>query len=212
MKCIATQALSLVPLAVVLALTGCSTTQFTGTWKAPDATLKQIEPGAKVGALVIYPKAAVARSAEDALAAALTRRGVVGIPAYTLPGATNPSSEAEAKSAFAGSGAVAVVVLRGVEVRSREVFNDPSVADPMVDPASRAFWGGYYSRNWTTATDPDYLKTAKLVSVETMVFDLKSNKPVWSGRSRTVEPVQLDTFIQEIVDQAAKEMKKDGLL
>ncbi|MCU0787332.1 MAG: hypothetical protein MUC91_03960 [Verrucomicrobia bacterium] len=209
MKSIVTQALSV---ATLLALTGCSTTQFTSTWKAPDATLQPIEPGAKVGALVLYPKVAVEHSAEDALAAALTQRGVVGIPAYTLLGDTNPTSEAEAKAAFAGAGAVAVVVMRGVEVRNQEVFNNPSVADPVVDPASRAFWGGYYSRNWTTATDPDYLKTARLVSVETMVFDLKSNKLVWSGRSQTVEPGQLDTFIQEVVAQAAKEMRKDGLL
>jgi hypothetical protein len=61
-------------------------------------------------------------------------------------------------------------------------------------------------------SDPGYLKTAKLVSVETLVFDLKLNKLVWSGRSQTVEPGQLETFIQQIVGEAAKKMKQDGLL
>ena len=212
MKQIMIRTLSLASLVAVLALTGCSTTQFTSTYKAPDATLKQIEPGAKVGALVFYPDVAVEHSAEDALAAALTQRGVVGIPAYTLLGDTNPANEQEAKAAFAGSGAVAVVVMRGVEVRNQEVFSAPSVSGPIENPASRGFWGGYYSYNWNTVSDPGYLKTAKLVSVETLVFDLKSNKLVWSGRSQTVEPGQLETFIQQIVGEAAKKMKKDGLL
>jgi hypothetical protein len=212
MKHTLTQFLNGAVLAALLALTGCSTTQFTHTWKAPDANLKHIAPGSKVGALVIYPVVTVERSAEDALAAALTQRGVDGIPAYTLLGDTNPTNEDAAKASFTKAGAEAVVVMRGVEVKNQEVFRAPTVSGPYSDPASSAFWGGYYGINWNAVSDPGYLKTAKLVSVETMVFDLQSNKLIWSGRSQTVEPGKLEAFMQELVDEAAKAMKKDGVL
>ena len=45
----------------LLVLTGCSSTQFTTTWNAPDAQLTHIGPGAKVGALVMHPEVALER-------------------------------------------------------------------------------------------------------------------------------------------------------
>jgi hypothetical protein len=60
--------------------------------------------------------------------------------------------------------------------------------------------------------EPGYLRTSKIVSVETLVYDLKSNQLVWGGRSRTVDPGKLESFIREIVDEAAKKMRQDGVI
>ena len=190
-------------------LTGCSSTRFTTTWQAPDTQLTHIEPGATVGALVMYPEVAVQRAAEDALAAELTRRGSKGTASYTILGDIEPQNEAAARQAFAKSGAAAVVVMRGIGEQTEVDYRAPTYYNV---PTYSGFWGGYYGHSWTMVSDPGYLRTSKIVTVETLVYDLESNKLVWSGRSRTVDPSKLSSFIKEIVDEAAREMRKAGVL
>jgi hypothetical protein len=192
-----------------LILTGCSSTQFTTTWSAPDVQLTHIEPGAKVGALVMHPEVALERVVEEALAAELTKRGAVGIAAYTILGDIEPRNEEAARNAFAEAGAEAVVVMRGISEQTEMDYRAPTYYSA---PSYSGFWGGYYGYHWNTVYDPGYLRTSKVVTVETLVYDLESNELVWAGRSRTVDPSKLSTFIREIVDEVAKEMRKAGVL
>ena len=201
--------LALCASAAVLLLTGCSTTRFTTTWKAPDADLTHLLPGSKVGALVMYPQVPVRRAAEDALASELTRRGLQGVAAYAVLGETDVQNEAAVKEAFAKSGAVAVVVMRGIGTETEVDYVSPTY---QTMPANNGFWGGYYGMGWHTVMDPGYLRTSKVVTVETLVYDLKTNKLVWGGQSRTTDPAMLSSFISEVVEEAVKEMKKDGVL
>jgi len=209
MKTLRHSCLTLVGLVALLAVTGCSTTEFTTTWNAPDAQLTHIEPGAKVGALVMHPELPVERAAEDALAAELTKRGAVGVAAYTILGDTEPRDEDAARKEFAKSGAAAVVVMRGIGEQTEVDYRAPTYYNA---PTYSGFWGGYYGHSWTAVSDPGYLRTSRVVTVATQGYDLESNKLVWGGRSRTVDPSKLKSFMKEIVDEVAKEMRKSGVL
>jgi hypothetical protein len=209
MKTHASPFLCLVLVATLLGLTGCSTTKFTTTWQAPDAQLTHLQAGDTVGALVLHPEIAARRATEEALAAELTRRGVTGVAAFSILGPTQPEDEEAARQAFAESGAVAVVVMRGVGERTEVDYRAPSY---YTVPSYSGFWGGYYGYGWSTVADPGYLRTSRIVSVETLVYDLKSNQLVWGGRSETTDPTKLASFIREIVDEAAREMKKAGII
>jgi hypothetical protein len=193
----------------LLVLTGCSSTQFTTTWNAPDAQLTHIAPGAKVGALVMHPEVALERVVEDALASELTKRGADGIAAYTILGNIEPRNEEAARKAFAEAGAEAVVVMRGMSEQTEVDYRAPTYYSA---PTYNGFWGGYYGHSWNMVYEPGYLQTTRIVTVETLVYDLESNELVWAGRSRTVEPSKLNSFIREIVDEVAKEMRKAGVL
>lgn len=203
-----TLSIPLVAALLVLA-TGCSTTKFTSTWKAPDATLTHIEPGSKVGALVMHPDESLRRAAEDALAAELTRRGAQGVPAYSILGDGDVEDEAEAQADFEKSGTYVVVVMRGLAEDYEVSYQPPTHYST---PYYGGFWGGYYGNSWGMVHDPGYLRTTRIVTVETLVYDLKSNKLVWGGRSRTTDPDKLGPFMKEIVNGAAKAMKKDGVI
>jgi hypothetical protein len=50
------------------------------------------------------------------------------------------------------------------------------------------------------------------VTVETLVYSLRQNRLVWAGESRTVNPSNMDAFVQELVAEAAETMKKQGVL
>jgi len=209
MKTPSRHAFALLALTALVALTGCSTTRFTTTWKAPGAQRMHLAPGAKVGALVIHPDVTIEHAGEDALAAELTKRGLHGIPAYSILGDSDVRNEEAARAAFAKAGAVAVVVMRGISAETEVDYRAPSY---YAMPPYNGFWGGYYDTSWDMAYSPGYLQTSKVVTVETLLYDLRSNKLIWAGRSRTVDPTRLGSFIREVVDEAAKEMKKDGVI
>lgn len=186
-----------------LVAAACSTTAFHSTWKAPNA--KPVSgSGEKVIALVASTNQASRRAGEDALARELTRRGAVGIPAYTVLGDIDLKNEGQVKQAFEKAGAVGVVVLRPV-AKEKEVYSTPSV---YMGPSYGSFWGGYYGGAYSAPQ----VHTDTIVTVETLVYSLRQNRLVWAGESRTVNPSNMDAFVQELVAEAAETMKKQGVL
>jgi hypothetical protein len=190
-----------------LALSACASTSFVSTWKAPDAQPLTGE-GSKVAAVVMSEDEAARRAGEDALAREITARGAEGIPMYTLVPGAKPDEDT-AKAAFAKAGIAGVVVLRPVS-KDKAVVGTPSYSGPYYG----GFWGGYYGYGWGSpwgmgGTD---IRTDTIVTVETLVYSLKQNKLVWAGQSKTTNPDKVDSFVREIVNAAASEMKKEGLI
>jgi hypothetical protein len=186
-----------------LVLAACSTTAFHSTWKAPEAKPVSAK-GEKVVALVVSANQGSRRAAEDALARELTKRGAVGIPAYTVLGDADLRNEAQIKGAFEKTGAAGVVVLRPVG-KEKEVYSTPSV---YMGPHYGTLWGGYYPGAWSAPQ----VHTNTIVIVETLVYSLRQNKLVWAGESRTTNPSDMDAFVQELAAEAAEAMKKQGVL
>jgi hypothetical protein len=199
-----------------LALTACAGTTFNTTWRAPDAQPLTFKKGDKVIAMVVSPDEAVRRGAEAALAAELTKRGLDGVSSWTVvpTEVVEKGDKEKAKELVKASGAVGVVAMR-VTGKDKEVSGSgPTYAGvPMWGaPYYGGFWGGWYGYGWGAAYSPGYLRTDTLVYVETLVYDLNQNKLVWAGQSQTTNPSKAQSFIQELVDESAKEMKKAGLI
>jgi hypothetical protein len=198
-----------------LALTGtflllsvaCASTGFVSTWKAPDAQPLTNE-GKKVAAVVMARNEATRRAAEDSLARELTLRGAEGVPMYTLLPDEPAANEAAAKAAVEKAGIAAVVVLRPIG-SDKEVYPTPSV---YVRPPYGWYWGGYYGYGWGAPWGGSQIRTDTIVTVETLVYSVAQNKLVWAGRSRTTNPEKVDSFVRELVNAAAREMKKQGLI
>ena len=189
-------------LLLAMVLAACSTTVFHSTWKAPDAKPVSAS-GEKIIAFVVSTNQASRRAAEDALARELTRRGAVGVAAYTVLGDVDLKSEGRIKEAFEQSGAAGVVVLRPVG-KEKEVYSTPAL---YTGPYG-TLWGGYYPGAWSGPQ----VHTDTIVIVETLVYSLRQNKLVWAGESRTTNPSNMDAFIAELAVEAAAAMKKQGVI
>jgi hypothetical protein len=48
--------------------------------------------------------------------------------------------------------------------------------------------------------------------VETLVYSLDRNEPLWSSTSRTTNPQGIVQLVNEVADATTKEMHKQGLL
>ncbi len=192
----------------VLCLSACATTTFDSTWKAPDA--QQISPvGKTVAAVFVSKDEGQRRAGEDALAADLTARGVHGIAAYTLlPNEQRGNAEA-ARERLKAAGANGAVVMRVVG-KDQKITYTPGYASTF--PAYYNGFGPYWSYGWQTVYEPGYLQSDTVVSVETLVYSLAKDKLLWASESRTTNPANLNTLVNEVADAVAKEMSKQGLL
>jgi hypothetical protein len=193
--------------AILIAVAACAaTTTFTSTWKAPDVS--GVSPVGKTVATVFVSRdESKRRAGEDAMARAINSYGGHGLPAYTvLP--NEAAEKAESASAkLKEAGANAVVTMRVVG-KDQQVTYTPGYTAP-------AYYGGfgpYWGYGWGTVSSPGYLQTDTLVSVETLLYSLDRDKLLWASTSRTTNPENLDSLVNEIADATANEMVKQGLL
>jgi hypothetical protein len=73
------------------------------------------------------------------------------------------------------------------------------------------FWG-YYSYRYPYSYDPGYYVQDKIYFIETNLYDVKTEKLVWSAQSRTYNPAGLQKFSKEFSNIIVAQMKKDGVL
>jgi hypothetical protein len=195
-------------MALLLWLGACASTTFTSTWKAPDA--QPVSPAGKtIAAVFVSPDESRRRAGEDALAADLKARGANAIAAYTLlPNERRGDGDA-ARQLLRQAGAQGVVVMRVVG-RDQRINYTPGVGYAF--PSYYYGFGPYWGYGWGAVYQPGYLTTDTVVSVETLVYSLQQDKLLWASTSRTINPRDLDTLVNEVADATAKEMVRQGLL
>ena len=199
-----------------LAVSACGSTSFNTTWVEPNAPMIQVEPGEKVLAMVISQNESTRRGAEAALASELSRNGAEGIPANSVIPDEAVQDQNKAKPYIEKSGAQYAVVMRATG-KDKEISSTPTMGGyGMYGPGwggYGGFYGGFYGYGWGGAYGGgSTIRTDTILHVETLVYDLTSDKLIWAGQSSTMNPSKADSMVKELVDESAKEMRKQGLL
>jgi hypothetical protein len=192
---------------LALVAAGCATTSFTSKWHDPSAAPVKLN-GQKIAAVVMTRNPAARRPAEDALAQEITKRGAVGVPAYTLIPEEQIRDLESAKRLLAEAGVQGVVSMRVV---SRDSLTTYVPGAWTAGPYYGSF-SGYWGYGWGAVYDPGYLQTDMVVSVETLIYSLRQDKLIWASMSETVNPARATGLVTELAGRIAREMQKDGLL
>lgn len=175
-----------------LALPSCGpATQLVETWKEPTVTNLHFE---KVLAVVMLKQPDMRKTVEDNLAFRI--RGAV--PSYTLLSIEELFDVATAKPKVASQGFDGVVVIQLADVDHQLGYHPGT---------SNSFWG----YEWY-AVDQGSLAEEVTLFVETRVFDLKKDKLVWRGRTKSVNPQSATIVLHDLATEIAREMKRQGLL
>jgi len=195
--------------ALALALAGCATTTFTSTWTAPDAQPLPFAKGAKVVALVLADSEAIRRAGEANLADELDRRGLVGVPGYTLIPGGEERDEAKARVAIEATGAVGLIAMRPKGKEEKTTVTGGYYSSPYYS----SFWGGgYYGYGWNGMYVPPQSHTDTYVNVETLIYDLRQNKLVWAGQTKSLNPSDVESFVAELANAIGAELRATGLV
>jgi len=188
---------------------GCATTSFVSSWKAPlDGPIEF--DNKRVAAVVVSGDQATRRAGETALAREISARGAQGVPSYTIIDGDAVKDKDAAKKKLQDANIEGAVIMRVVS-KDQELSYSPGTSWYGAYPYYGSF-GGYWGYGWGMAYDPGYLRTDTIVMVETLVYSLVQDKLLWAGQSKTTNPSNIQKFIAELSDAAAKEMRKAGFV
>jgi hypothetical protein len=205
----------------------CSpTTVFVTSYRPPDAEPLEMR-GERMAALVMMYDQGVRARAEDTLALEISRRGAQGIPMYRILRNEGTNDEAAAREAIEAQQVKGLIVMRPMKTRLQ--VHTP--ATTYTTAAYTGFWGGYYPAVWGTswrAGDgpyggwygapaagyigvthvPAHTETYEVVKVEILIYSLKQNRLVWAGESQTVDPGDVQGFVEELTAGTADELRR----
>jgi len=187
--------------ACALVLGACATAKFDTTWVNPEAQALSFKAGDKVLAMVPVKNDGMRRIAEDSLARAISSRGLQGVPSYTL--VPTELTKEKAHAAAEKVGAAGAVVMR--------VLAKDTVSSSQLSRASSYTVSWNSSSGWSSP-NPSDMRSDTVLVVETLVFDMRQDKPVWAGRSQTTNSTKVDALITELADQTARQLRQQGLV
>ena len=202
-RCLAMLALAL--------LAGCATSRLVSQQSNPDYVGRSFK---SVLVVAVTADDIVRRTFEDRLVALLGRRGVKGIPAYSLLKTRGKVEEAELRQAIAQSGAEGVLITRVTRVDRSEGY--ASATTLSVGYGYGPGWGGfygYYSGVWQTVNTPAQKITGPSWTLsETRLFDAKSGTLAWTGLVDTRNNNDIGAALTQYVDIIFDAMVNDRVL
>ncbi len=98
----------------------------------------------------------------------------------------------------------AVIITHLVGVGEKESYTAPE--------SNQGDYYGYYGWAFSSTHEPGYYRTHTLVRLTTRLYDVKTEKLIWSGKSETSDPGSTRQAIDEVINVLIKDMQKNGLL
>jgi|SRR5215472_4108168 len=180
-------------------LAACASTSLRDSWADPAFTGG---PFRKVMVLGISDNPTNRRVFEDSFSAKLAATGVEAVPSYQLLPQTGMIPKEDFDAAARRSGADGLLVVHVNRVDTRMQVTNVSV------PVTGAGFYGFY-RGWATVPQ---ITQYDLATVETNLFDVKSDRLVWSGITETMNPTSVAAETPGFADVIIKALTARGLL
>ena len=199
----------------VLVVSSCDSTKFESTWVDPSAASVNLRHKA-VAAFLISKNDSVRRSFELNLANQLTLRGIETLPGYEVLPNANATDKDELLQSLQNTNTGVGLFMRIVD-RHQEVTFIPDVWYPGLYN-DLYMWrdGVYYGPRFGSPSPPyfdsGYFQTDTVISVETLAYSNPDGKLLWAGLSETINPSRIEKFVEELVSETVKKLKKAGML
>jgi hypothetical protein len=196
----------------VVLVCSCAATSVKKTWKAPDCQ----GPVGKIGVIAIEERGLLRQGVENRFVAQLRRDGAAALPTFDLLSLPQIKEDKRAAAErFRESGAEALLIVRLFDKVStyREIQPAGERYVPMVTGIETTGWYDYYSLGLMSLSST-YGTVKDYVYIETAVYDLKTEKRLWSALTRTVVGENMDRFAEMdiVVEKVVTAMRKEGVI
>ena len=207
--------LKLRPLAVCALATllcSCAATSVKKTWKSPDCH----GPVGKIAVLAIEERGILRQGFENRFVQQLAKTGSAALATFNL--LSLPQIKQDKRAAadrLSTNGAEAVLILRLVDKTSSysEYRAGGGRFVPVLAGLNTVGWYDYYSVGFMDMS-ANYGTTKDWVYLETALYDLKTEKRLWSGLTQTVVTENMDRIAEmdPLVEKIVEAMRKDGVV
>jgi len=180
----------------------CASTKLTHTWIDEAYKGKSFSDFLVIG---VSDQEGIRRSFEGKFVEYLKETGVDALSsadAITIPEDKKLEKE-EILQAVRRNQNDAVIITHLIGEKKEDVYTPPTV--------SYGYYG-YYNNVYGYVHSPGYYTTHTFVLLETNLYDAKTEKLIWSGRSETWDSGSEKKMIDEVIRTVTKEMRVNGLL
>jgi len=185
----------------VVAVSCGTSSQLVQRWSDPNF---EGQPGQKMIIIALAKSERMQKTWEGAFSNVLRQVKVQPIGGSTVLPIQQAADEATLKQAVKETGADLAAVTRLVSV-DKETTYVPGSAYYTPAPAYYGFYG-YYSSSYAMVSTPGYYQEDKVYSVETNVYDVRTEKLVWSGVTETINPETGQDAATSIADTIVGDM------
>jgi len=206
---------SLLTVLTAVFLTGCAATTMKQTWKSPNAPENPVHRVAVIG---VDDRGLVRMGFENRMVRDLKQRGQDAIVTYelmTLPDIKADKAAAAAKLRQAGADSVLIIRLADSQTYDRSVRANSEMFVGTVTGMDTFGYTGWYDYYTVAYMDMGTIWTSdsKKVYLDSSLYDLASEKRIWSALTEPVLTDGTDPLVQADVWTAmvAKAMGKDGV-
>ena len=202
--------LALCPLALLLC--SCAATSVKTTSKSPDSK----GPVGKIAVLAVDHRREVRQGFENRFVSQLASSGAAAVKTFDqLSLAEIKADKLAAAEHFRASGAEALLILRlaGRTSTYREVRPGHERYAGVTTGYDSMGWYDYYSVGFMDMS-PTYGNLKEKVNLEASLYDLKTEKRLWSAVTQTVVTENMDRVAEmdPVVEKIVAAMRKDGVI
>jgi hypothetical protein len=179
-----------------------SSTVMTDTWK--DKTYQGKPQKIVVIMVARYPD--TRNMFEDRFVGELNNRGNNAFQSYSVIPYEQLRDKELVKSKIKSSDADTVLISRLVDTKTIESYN-PGIIYVVPDPYYD--WWGYYA---VVFADYGYTGDVSVAYIETNIYDVKTEKLIWSGHSKTERTYGEQELINAFIQRIIKKLSSAGLI
>jgi hypothetical protein len=195
----------LFPVAALFAaapLTGCwHATRLAATWRDPAAGPIHFRQPI---AVFVSKDAVFRRTMEDKIASHFAN----AVPSYRVLSEVDMTNGAKVLHQLDAAGYDGAIIMDVVNV-SNVVTYTPGTY--WYGPPYYSF-AGYWGTAWGYPYDPGYISTNVVVSIETQIYNLRTDKLIWAARSETTDPKSVGKLGDSVLRHVMQELQKEGLV
>jgi len=202
--------LFLAALAISL-FTACGpSTQIVKTWSDPSLNGATVKPFNKVLVIAQMKDDSSRRIAEDKIVASSPKGNFVASYSYLKP---TQQDQKLVVADLLNQGIEGIVLMRLTDIEKTTDYVQGTTYY-----GGWGYGGGYYGGygGWGYGGGyygtPGYYEENKTYYVETNIFDVKSNKLLWSGTTSTMNPTKINEALDEIIFAVKTELTNKGLI
>jgi len=182
-------------------LASCASTKVVERWADPDfdAKLKNIM------VLSLNQSEKSRRLFEDGFLHALKQRKIQSSASYDLLPSNEDLDKEKVKAAIAGSDIDGVLVLRAVKITKEERYVQAQTTGTRYN--SFYAYVGEYRPTYSAYTTDD-----TLVHLETNLYAVDGAKLIWSGKTETFNPSDVNAYLVDLTKTVLDEIDKTGFI
>lgn len=200
-------------------MVACSSTDMTGSWTSSDFK----GPIKKVYIVGIAKSEMNRRIFEDAFSNELFSQGVSSEASYRDITFSKEVNKEVVASKMAERGCDSVLLTRLVGQRKETVTTPAHVSGFSPGPYYGGYghygrpgyyssWRNYYGHPYDVFYEPATTTERVILTVESVMYDLKTEQLIWSAQFETVVEGSIDKMIEKYVKEVAKDLKGKKLI